>query len=254
VKAKKNKSMKVGELNFLEYIGTEEQNLLTSINNFRQEFDIFYNIDRLYQEPIKRLVVSKDNIIIPQLYLFVHFHLYFSMSCLLRSHLSECLASMRKAIDASLSAYKIILEPLFSEKYLDRDKYFQFIKGSLQREIGKDSSKYPLAHALITIHEACSQFGSHADDSSFFHRLETKEIPETNQDQIFLHYFQFPRNHEEYKFYYIVTLQAFYQMFLVFKLFLDKTLKIIDPKWENTISALGPELERLRKEAHSKIE
>ena len=45
--------MKAEEINFLEYIGTEEQNLLTSLNNFRREFDLFYNIDRIYQEPLK---------------------------------------------------------------------------------------------------------------------------------------------------------------------------------------------------------
>ena len=94
--------MKLGEQNFLEYLGNEEQNLLTSIVNFKSEFDLFYNIDRIYQEPLKRLVVSSDDVVVPQLYLFVHFHLYFSMSCLLRSHLSETLSSLRKAIDASL--------------------------------------------------------------------------------------------------------------------------------------------------------
>jgi len=245
--------MKLKEINFPEYIGIEEQNLLTSLNNFRPEFDLFYNVDRIYQEPLKRLVVSEDKATVPQLYLFVHFHLYFSISCLLRSHLSECLASIRKAIDASLSAYKIILEPDFSEKYENRDKYFQFIKRNFQHEIKKDSSKYPLSHSLINIHDACSEFGSHADISSFFHRLERKEIPNTNQDHVVVHYFQFPRNPEEYRFYYIVVLQAFYNMFMIFRLFLDKSLRIVDPEWEKVISFIGPELEKLRKLYYSRF-
>ena len=58
---------------------------------------------------------------------------------------------MRKAIDATLSAYKTILEPKYSEKYINRDKYFQFIKSNMQKEIKKNSSKYPLAHELIKI-------------------------------------------------------------------------------------------------------
>ena len=245
--------MKISVSNFLEYIGLEEQNFLASLNNFRKEFDLFYNIDRIYQEPLKRLLISEEKFLIPQLYLFVHFHLYFSVSCLMRSHLSECLASIRKAIDASLSAYKIVLEPDFSKKYINRDKYFQFIKGNFEREIKKGPSKYPLAHNLIKIHDACSQFGSHADIDSFFHRLETKEVPGTNQQEIFVHYFQFPRDPEEYRFYYIVTLEAFYQMFLIFKLFLDQSLRIVDPKWEKTINVLGPELDRLRKLSYSKF-
>ena len=121
------------------------------LNNFRKEFDLFYNVDRIYQEPLRRLIISEDDVLVPQLYLFVHFHLYFSISTLLRSHLSECLASMRKAIDATLSAYKTIFEPKYSEKYINRDKYFQFSKSNMQKEIKKNSSKYPLAHELIKI-------------------------------------------------------------------------------------------------------
>ena len=75
-------NMKLGENNFLEYLGSEEQNLLTSITNFKNEFDIFYDLDRIYQEPLKRLVVTAEKTVVPQLYLFVHFHLYFSFSCL----------------------------------------------------------------------------------------------------------------------------------------------------------------------------
>ena len=104
--------MKIIEGNFLEYLGIEEQNLLTSIVNFRSEFDLFYNLDKIYQEPLNRLKVPEEKSLVPQLYRFVHFHLYFSISCLLRSHLSESLSSTRKAIDAALSAYKIILEQI----------------------------------------------------------------------------------------------------------------------------------------------
>jgi hypothetical protein len=241
------------ELNFLEYLGTEEQNMLTGMINFREEFDLFYNLDRIYQEPLNRLVVSEDNILIPQLYRFVHFYLYFSVSCILRTHLSEGLSSTRKAIDATLSAYKIILDPKSSKKYIDRDRYFQFIKANLKKEIDKDSSKYPLAHALIKIHDSCSEYGSHADISSFFHRLEKKEIPETTQGQLLLHYFQFPKDKEEYRFYYLVTLQAFFLMFMIFKRFFDDNLKIIDPKWEGTIEHMGPTLEKLRNETYKKF-
>ena len=130
--------MKLGELNFLEYLGNEKQNLLTSVVNFRAEFDLFYNVDRIYQEPLKRLVVSADDVIVPQLYLFVHFHLYFSISCLLRSHLSETLSSLRKAIDATLSAYEVILKPETATAYLNRDRHFQFITSILHDTVNNN--------------------------------------------------------------------------------------------------------------------
>jgi hypothetical protein len=238
--------MQIQELNFIEYLSREEHNLLSSFVNFREEFDLFYNLDKIYQEPLRMLVVSEDNLVVPQLYLFVHFHLYFSVSCMLRAHLSECLSSIRKAIDASLSAYKIILEPQCATQYLNRDKLFQYIKSHLQGERNKNSSKYPLANILIKIHDDCSEYGSHADINSFFHRLEIKNVPGTNKEQLLVHYFQFPRQTEEYKFYFVVTLEAFFLMFMIFKLFFNANHEIIDPKWEQVIKTIGPRLEELR--------
>jgi hypothetical protein len=177
--------MKPGELNFLEYLGNEEQNLLTGIVNWKKEFDLFYDLDRVYQEPLRRMIVSFGSEAVPRLYLFVHFHLYFSASCLLRCHLSETFSSLRKAIDASLCAYRILVKPDSELAYLERDKYFQFIKSNIQREIKKDASLYPLAHDLLFIHEKCSEFGSHSDPSSFIHRLERKKTDDHTRGHAF---------------------------------------------------------------------
>src|SRR6266705_5676497 len=203
-------------LRFHDYLGAEEQNLLASILNFRTEFDLFGQLDDILQSPIPRLRIPDEDevgLLVGQLYLFVHFHLYFSVGCLLRSHLSESFSSTRKAIDASLTAYKVILVPETARRYIERDRYFQFIKASLQNEIKKNSSKYPLAHVLIKLHDSCSEYGSHADISSFVHRIEMKELPGANADLLQVHYFQFPRDSAEYKFYFVLSLQAFLQAF-----------------------------------------
>lgn len=238
--------IKISDSNFLEYLAAEEHNLLASVVNFKSDFDLFYNLDQIYREPLIRLEIPPSKAIIPQLFLFVHFHLYFSVSCILRSHLSECLGSMRKAIDASLSAYKIILEPLSAQAYENRDPMFQQIKNHIQKEIKKDSSKYPLAQQLINVHELCSEFGSHADVSSFFHRLELK--PDSiGRKELRVHYFQFPKKKSEYQFYFIATLQGFYLMFRIFKVFFDQNLKILDMNWEHLIETLGKKLYEQRK-------
>ena len=117
----------------------------------------------------------------------------------------------------------------------------------MQRENEKDSSKYPLAQSLIKIHDFLSEYGSHADISSFFHRLEDKA------NLRLFHYFQFPKQTVEYKFYFVANLQAFFLMFMIFKVFLDANLRIIDPKWEKTINDLGPKLEELRIKYHSQF-
>jgi len=244
-------------LRFHEYLGAEEQNLLASILNFRSEFDLFGQLDHIFQSPISRIRMSEDDqpgLLISQLYLFTHFHLYFSVSCILRSHLSESLSSTRKAIDASLTAYKIILDPSTAKNYAEQNNYFKYIKSNLQKEIQKDSSRYPLAHILINLYDSCSEYGPHADISSFFHRMEVKEFPEANADLLQIHYFQFPRESSEYKFYFVLTLKAFLKMFEIFRVFLNRRLKIIDPSWEASIARLNPHLEELRKRYFSAID
>lgn len=198
--------MKNDEINFLEYLGIEEQNLLTSVASFKPEMDLLYDLDQVYQAPVKRLEISTEDSLISQLYLFVHFHLYFSISCLFRSHLAEALSSVRKAIDATLTAYKIILDPDTAEKYINSDNYFKFIKTNIQNERKKDPEIHPLADGLIKVYNACSKYAAHADFDSFVHRRELRENPHTKEKRLLFHYFQKPKDNTEFRFYIIITL------------------------------------------------
>ncbi len=234
--------MEIKKLNFLEYLSAEEQNLLIGMVNFRQEFDLFDALDRVYREPLGRLDVRESEAVIPQLYLFVHFHLYFGFSCLLRAHLSESLTSIRKAIDAALTAYELILAPEKTKAYIERDSFFLFIKANVKRSIEIDSKSYPLAHELIKLHEDCSEYGSHADISSFFHRLEVQDGGAANKLKLLVHYFQYPRNREQYKFYILMFLYSFILIFKIFKEFLDKNFKIVHVAWEQDIKILSETL------------
>jgi hypothetical protein len=226
------------QLNFLEYLGTEEQNLLTGLMLLKGGFDLFLSLDYIYQEPLKRLVVSDKEDKIPfELYRFIHFHLYFSMSCLLRYHISESLSSTRKAIDAALTAYKLILEPSTTEKYIKRDNYFKFIKSNMQNERKKDINKYPLAAALIALHDLCSEYGSHADIKSFSNRLEARKSPDTETGYLMFHYFEILNPVENQRLYF-QTLKIFYSIFKIFKSLFDRRLKIVDTDWEFTIKYL----------------
>ncbi|GMQ88627.1 MAG: hypothetical protein BMS9Abin09_0056 [Gammaproteobacteria bacterium] len=243
--------MKIGQLNFIEYLAGEEQNLLASVVNFRSDLDIFYNLDAVFQEPMQLLEVTEKEELIPSLYLFVHFHLYFSVSCLLRSHFSECLASARKAIDGSLSAYKIILEPEAAELYKTRDKTFLFIKSHIQNERKKDDTKYPKAEGLLELHDMCSEYGSHADVSSFVHRVEVKDLPEPGKQHLMFHYFQFPSDPNEYAVYFIDTLWAFYGMLLIFRDYYEEKVNELNPNWGKKVDELGLILSNRREELYS---
>ena len=66
--------MKEKEINFLEYLGHEETNLLTSIIQNYPEFGLFSELDNIYQAPIKRIEIIEREKTVPQLYIFVHFY------------------------------------------------------------------------------------------------------------------------------------------------------------------------------------
>ncbi len=92
----------------------------------------------------------------------------------MRCHNAEGLASTRKAIDATLSAYLMILDPSTINKYKARAKLFQYIKAHMEKVREKDNTKFPLAVELIEFHNLCSQYGSHADIDGFIGRMERK--------------------------------------------------------------------------------
>ncbi len=236
-------------IEFPEYLGTEHQNLIGSFIKFKNEYDLFYNLDLLYKEPIRRLIADGDDSLTIQLYFFIHYHLYFSISLYFRTHLSDSLNSTRKAIDASLIVYKVLLNPSLKEDYLNRKGDFIYLKKEMQKEIKSDSKKYTLAHELLRMHEACSEYGSHADISSFAYRIKL------NKKELSMNYFQYPEVKAEQIYYFILTLHIYYLIFKIYKIeYFDKTLKIIDQQWENKFIFLGEELNKKIKYLYSQIE
>jgi len=242
--------------NFLEYLGVEQQNTLTNMVNFRNEFDLFIILDGIYQQPLNRFAQLSDeqSAIILQLYYFVHISLYYSFSCLLRSHLLEALSPARKAIDATLTAYKIILEPSTMQEYLNRDNYFLHIKANIQKEINEDSSKYKMAHGMLKFYDLCSTYASHADIDSFALILSQTIMPNIKNRTRLFKYFQFSDRKEINQLLYITLLNIFLRNFLIFKKFFDSSLKLIDQEWETQIKFLCQEFKNLIEKLVSQIQ
>ena len=239
--------------NFLEYLGIEEKNMLVNIVEFREEFESFNILDNIYRKPLNRFSEISDerSNVIMGLYYFVHISLYFAFSCLLRCHILECLSTTRKAIDAALSAYKIILEPSTYKNYLNRDNYFQCIKRNMQDENKKDSKKYPIAKPLFLFHDLCSRYGSHADKDSFEIIVSQKPIPEIKKLEKSFNYFQFFEKQEINRFFYQTILSMFFLNFEIFRKHFDLELKIIDPEWQKAIKAFKKTSnEQLKKYMH----
>jgi hypothetical protein len=239
------------QTNLLEYIGAEETNLLVSMMRFPRDINAFQNIDGLFQAPTTHIDIKvkdfeaftddeRHKITVVALYSFVHFHLYFSTTCLLRCHLSDSLASTRKAIDAALTAYKLIHEPKTLNEYVEGHYAYKFIKKHIDKARQKDKTLYPVAQPLIELHEICSEFGSHADVGSFIHRVRVEKTSGVNKQLLKHLMFQVPEHALEHRYYLLRTYLGFVLMVLIFTDFIGGLTKGFDVSdWKKRVEEMG---------------
>lgn len=238
-------------VDFLAYLGAEENHFLATFASFRHEFDVFIHLDGLYLKAISHAKATHDDdVIVLQLLLFVHYHYYHSAATLLRCHLSEALSSLRAAIDAGLTAYRIIEDRPSQMQYIQRDKSFQYPKSFFQKAHKKNPNTFPLAAPLLNRRDACSRYGSHADIESFAHRLE---LPKEPGQMLRLHYFQRPKNQREFAWYYLLLMHTFLIILQVFDKFLVQEKRYVTSEWSNSIPQLGKYLEKLMEDAREEI-
>lgn len=235
--------MNLPQTNLLEFLGAEQTNLLVTIVKCNPEIArAFPMLDGAYQAPLKFIDVKTEDEhkkTILSLFLFTHYHLYFSTVCLLRCHLSDSLGSTRKAIDATLTAYRLVEEPGTLAQYQERHRHFQNIKGYVAKVRRNDPAKYPLAEELVRLHELCSEFGSHADVSSFIHRISVEPTEAAGKGLFKVHMFQTPDTDAELRAYLVQTLLAYTLMAKVFSAFVGGLAAGLD------ITAWNAQLERL---------
>ena len=237
------------QTNLLEFLSKEENNLLTSMMKYRDDVDAFSRVDGHFQAPVAYIDVPAGNEqarTVVGLYLFTHFHLYLSFATLLRCHLSDSLASTRKAIDATFTAYKLHLEPGTLKAYLEEDASYRFITKSIMRARKQDNNAYPLAPALLELHGVCSRYGSHADVSSFAHRVKVTPLgPDKARVEHLM--FQFPEDEKEFRYYLASTLSAFMLMIAIYADPLSKLTKNFDvANWIKSSKALTDSIEKVR--------
>lgn len=237
---------KQNSVNFLEFIGLEETNLLASLQNMRQEFDAFSHLDGLYQAAIQHAEVPPSRAIVMQLLLFVHYHLFFSTATLIRCHLSEAFASARSAVDAAMNAYRIIEGHGTQEEYVEGASTFQHTPNYIRKARKKDPTLFPLADHLLKVHGEFSRSASHADFAVFAHRLEIKS---SEREMIQLGYFQFPKTPPEAKFYFLTLLHTFTVIASVFERFLVEEVKAVPREWSQELRTFGITIENWRAKA-----
>ena len=234
--------MNLPETNLLGFISAEEQNLLVSLLKCHRDIALaFPKLDGAYQAPIKHIEVNIKNEsawTILALYLFTHYHLYLSTVTLLRCHLSDSLASTRKAIDATLTAYRLIAEPETLGEYKSQHRNYRFIKTYIERKRKKDPAQFPIAEPLIAVHNTCSEYGSHADIGSLMDRINIEDTERTGKGLMKVGMFQ-TMNDTEARHHMVMTFLAFTSMLKVYQDFLGDLAQGLDrPAWTSTIDGL----------------
>lgn len=207
------------ETSFFEYLGVDEQNMLTLMNIYKPEYAFFLKLDQLYQKwlNVYRNSKIKGNYecIVASLLWATHSYLYFCFACAFRTHFSEACAALRKSIDAAFTAYKIIEEPSLAEAYIDKshkdNKIFIFIKKNLKQNL----DKFPLAKNLIERYESYSEH-SHIDFVSFMHRFNVEG------DKMKIGYTQFTEDIDEGAIYFATFLFDFIDILQIYKHFYNK--------------------------------
>lgn len=215
------------------YLACEHENEMVSAELHKPLIDQFRIVDHMIRACLTGLRLdSNEAVMTVQLYHFVHYQLFASFTNLMRLHLSEALSCERKAIDASFTAYEILLNPVSLVDYQNRERRFQNIKNTIQKARKNDSGKYPLAETLLTAHDLGSRFGSHADISTFIFR--TADHPFQNKPGAVRQtysYFQKPDTMEEANLNFLCRLHHFLLMTKIFDPFTEKYSNLNFAAW-----------------------
>ena len=228
------------ESDFLDYVATQEKNLLVSLAELHTPIRLFRILDDLYRDALKRIDVPESNATTALLLVAVHAELYFTFVTALRSNVSQALAASRKAIDLTLTAYRIREEPEYLAVY--KAGGVLNIKGDIKKRRRRDPTCYPLAEFLVTFHEYCSKMACHADYAGIEPRLVIQKISDSKSLQVY-HYCDVPVDRDAYHCLLVNILAVFHRMLEVFAPFVVAHMNDSDT-WQRSLEALGVSVRR----------
>jgi len=227
--------------NLLEFVEIGQHNLMATIINCREEFDLFTNIDRLFQDAIAEKSIDPERVMIFQLFVFCHYHLLFSFSSITRTHLAEAFSSARVAIDAALVAHTLIKQPELQPNYIKREKPFDKLLRLYKNKIKDHVEVDPRAKRLVSRHDHCSQYASHADFDAVATKLRIQKTPEETIVQ--LHYF-LKTQPALFKQQLLILLHDFVVILDVFSDMLVDDLHMLPENWRTKLRAIGMAIEK----------
>jgi hypothetical protein len=233
-------------LTLMSFLGAQEQNLLVSLDKFRAEVDAFKHVEGLYHAASDAASLPDEHLVKMQLFLFTQYQLYSSFSCMLRGHLAESFTAVRIAVEATLQAYRIMEGSGNSEDFIRGEETYKYTVNHVRQARKKDTSRFPLADKLISMHEACSQYAVHADIHAFVHRAEIIETED--QKQFRLQYFQLTPEHE-FAGFILSVLRTFAQILSTFSDFL-KEVGLVDDGWMKEVEFCSGQVEKMGEQRH----
>ena len=157
---------------FLRLLSMEENNLLVSVANNRDEFGALARVEGLYSAAMNYQSIRNNDVVLFQFLTFIHYQFPFSLACQMRCHLSEAFGAARAAIDAALNAAYIIHDRAAQVAYAKREKPFDNFARYLGSLISHGKPlPHPLMAPLIKQQKEISTFAVHADIGTFVHRV-----------------------------------------------------------------------------------
>jgi len=230
-------------LDLVRFVGAEHENFLTSLANNRTDLAIINRLQGLYAAAMSHKVINGDDVVLYQLLTFIHYHFLFSISNLMKCHLSEAFTSVRAAIDAALIAAHIVDDRASQIAYAKREKPFTMLARHYKAMI-RDNRPLPSRHIpeLLRTYDLCSQFASHADINSFIHRTSTR--PDGDEEVLRVEYFQFARDPNERQTHSLRLFHTFAIILDVYADFLVAEAGSVPEQWRAELHALGQTMER----------
>lgn len=130
------------------FVSIENENCLNTLAGFDDEKTILATLQGLYAAVIKPRKLSENDLVLFQLLTLTHYHFLFSLSCLMRCHLSEAFESVRIAIDATLIASVIIKDRASQVAYVKRQRPFDKLNRHLKNLVENGTE---LHHAVAKL-------------------------------------------------------------------------------------------------------
>lgn len=212
-----------------DFLGFQEQNLVTSLSNLREELDSLVRLDLLFKKSLPQSVPEK-HMVIAILFLQTYNEFFRTFAAFLRLDLWGSFGAARKGIEATLNAYHICLFPADSEVFLDRanPRYSEVFFG-IKKYIKGKPQQYPFATSLIQTYEMASAFAEHSTIESFTHKLrEYRDLKGVSRiDVLFNESVDYPT---PFLAYYYQLLSDYWLMLGIFrKQFISEILKVTPP-------------------------